>query len=101
MKSDFSLSGLAPELLWTIVIVAAAILAHIAISAVLRGRDWLSREMKLRASGFWRNFSLLIAFIALIFTWLPEPRAAPLSLAAVGVALGAGASEMFTSRLAP
>src|SRR5258708_21236419 len=99
MKSDFSLSGLAPELLWTIVIVAAAILAHIAISAVLRGRDWLSREMKLRASVFWRNFSLLIAFIALIFTWRAELRAAALSLAALSVAVVLVGKEMFTSVL--
>ena len=68
MKTDFALSGLGPDFLWTIVIVAAAILANIAISAILRGPGWLSRETKLRASVFWRNFSLLIAIISLILT---------------------------------
>ncbi len=97
MKTDFSLSGLAPEFLWTIVIVSAVILANIAISAILRGRGWLSRETKLRASVFWRNFSLLIAFIALIFIWRAELRAAALSLAALSVALVLAGKEMFTS----
>ena len=99
MKSDFSLSGLAPELLWTIVIVSAVILANVAISAILRGRSWLSRENKLRASVFWRNFSLLIAFIALIFVWRAELRAAALSLAALSVAVVLVGKEMFTSVL--
>ena len=99
MKIDFSLSGLAPELLWTIVVVSAAILANIAISAILRGRGWLSRETKLRASVFWRNFSLLIAIIALIFIWRAELRAAALSLAALSVAVVLVGKEMFTSVL--
>ena len=99
MNSDSFLSGLAPELLWTIVIVSAAILANIAISAILRGRGWLSRETKLRATVFWRNFSLLIAFIALIFTWREELRAAALSLAALSVAVVLIGKEMFTSVL--
>jgi len=99
MKSDLSLSGLAPELLWTIVIVAVVILANIAISAILRGRSWLSRETKLRASVFWRNFSLLVAFIALIFVWRAELRAAALSLAALSVAVVLVGKEMFTSVL--
>jgi small-conductance mechanosensitive channel len=99
MNSDSFLAGLAPELIWTIVIVSGAILANIAISAVLRGRGWLSRETKLRASVFWRNFSLLIAFIALIFTWRAELRAAALSLAALSVALVVLGKELFTSIL--
>ena len=97
MKTNFFLSDLAPELMWTIVIVSAVILANIAISAILRGRGWLSRETKLRASVFWRNFSLLIAFIALIFIWRSELRAAALSLAALSVALVLAGKEMFTS----
>ena len=97
MKTDFALSGLAPEFLWTIVIVAAVILANIAISAILRGRGWLSRETKLRASVFWRNFSLLLAIISLVFVWRSELRAAALSLAALSVALVLAGKEMFTS----
>ena len=99
MNPDLSLSGLAPEILWTIVIVAAVILANIAISAILRGRSWLSRETKLRAAVFWRNFSLLVAFIALIFVWRAELRAAALSLAALSVAVVLVGKEMFTSVL--
>ena len=99
MNTDLSLSGLAPEILWTIVIVAAVILANIAISAILRGRSWLSRETKLRAAVFWRNFSLLVAFIALIFVWRAELRAAALSLAALSVAVVLVGKEMFTSVL--
>jgi len=97
--TDHSLSGLAPEFLWTIVIVSAAILANIAITAVLRGRGWLSRETKLRAAVFWRNFSLLIALIALVFIWRAELRAAALSLAALSVAVVLVGKEMFTSVL--
>lgn len=89
----------APELLWTIVIVSGVILANVAISAILRGRGWLSRETKLRASVFWRNFSLLIAIVALIFVWRAELRAAALSLAALSVALVLVGKEMFTSVL--
>src|SRR5579859_1557981 len=99
MMTDYSLPGLAPEFLWTIVVVSAAILANIAISAVLRGRDWLSRETKLRASVFWRNFSLLIAIIALFFIWRAELRAAALSLAALSVAVVLVGKEMFSSVL--
>ena len=99
MNNNSFLYEIGPEVLWTIVIASAAILVNIAISAVLRGRDWLSRETKLRASVFWRNFSLLIAFIALIFVWRSELRAAALSLAALSVALVLVGKEMFTSVL--
>jgi small-conductance mechanosensitive channel len=99
MKTDSLLYGLAPEFLWTVATVSAVILANIAISAVLRSRGWLSRENKLRASVFWRNFSLLLAFIALIFIWRSELRAAALSLAALSVAVVLVAKELFTSVL--
>jgi len=99
MKFDFFLSGLAPEFLWTIVIISVVILANVAISAILRGRSWLSRETKLRGSVFWRNFSFLIALIALVFIWRSELRAAALSLAALSVALVLAGKELFTSVL--
>ncbi|MEO8009781.1 MAG: mechanosensitive ion channel domain-containing protein [Betaproteobacteria bacterium] len=97
MNSDFALPALAPEFLWTIVIVSVVILANIAISAILRGRSWLSRETKLRGSVFWRNFSFLIALIGLVFTWRSELRAAALSLAALSVALVLAGKELLTS----
>lgn len=87
------------ELLATIVVIAAVVLANLAISAVLRNRAWLSRETKLRASVFWRNFSFLIAFIALLFIWRGELRAAALSLAALSVALVLAGKELLTSVL--
>lgn len=99
MNSDFSLYEIAPEFIWTIAIFSAVILANIAISAVLRGRGWLSRETKLRASVFWRNFSLLVAFVALVFVWRSELRAAALSLAALSVALVLAGKELLTSVL--
>lgn len=99
MSPDIRLYGIAPELLWTIVIVSVVILANIAISAVLRGRSWLSRETKLRAAVFWRNFSLFIAIISLIFVWRAELRAAALSLAALSVAMVLAFKESFTSVL--
>jgi len=99
MKPDFVLYDIAPEFIWTIVVVSAVILANIAISAMLRGRGWLSRETKLRASVFWRNFSLLIAFVVLIFIWRAELRAAALSLAALSVAVVLVGKESFTSVL--
>ena len=99
MESDSFLSGLGPEIVGTIVVVAAVILANIVISAALRGRGWLSRETKLRASVFWRNFSFLVAFIALLFIWRAELRAAAFSLAALSVALVLGGKELLTSIL--
>ncbi len=99
MNNSFFLYEIGPEVLWTIVIVSGVILANIAISAILRGRNWLSRETKLRASVFWRNFSLLIAFIALVFIWRSELRAAALSLAALSVALVLAGKELLTSAL--
>ncbi len=99
MNNTLFLYEIGPEVLWTIVIVSGVILANIAISAILRGRNWLSRETKLRASVFWRNFSLLIAFIALVFIWRSELRAAALSLAALSVALVLAGKELLTSML--
>ncbi|HEX4984540.1 MAG TPA: mechanosensitive ion channel domain-containing protein [Burkholderiales bacterium] len=90
---------IAPEFVWTIVVVSGAILANIGISATLRGRSWLSRETKLRASVFWRNFSLLIALILLLFIWRAELRAAALSLAAMSVAVVLAGKELFLSVL--
>lgn len=99
MGSDSFLAGLAPEIVGTIVTVSAVVLANIAISAALRGRGWLSRETKLRASVFWRNFSFLIAFVAMLFIWRAELRAAALSFAALSVALVLGGKELLTSVL--
>jgi len=99
MKHDFFFYETAPEFIWTIVIVAVVILANIAISAVLRGRGWLTRETKLRAAVFWRNFSFLIAIVLLVFVWRTELRAAALSLAALSVALVLAGKESFTSML--
>jgi small-conductance mechanosensitive channel len=99
MEFDSFLAGLGTEIVGTIVIVAAVILANIVISAALRGRGWLSRETKLRASVFWRNFSFLIAFVALLFIWRAELRAAALSFAALSVALVLGGKELLTSIL--
>jgi len=87
------------ELLATVVIVVAVVLANLAISAVLRSRSWLSRETKLRGSVFWRNFSLLLALLALVFIWRTELRAAALSLAALSVALVLAGKELLTSIL--
>lgn len=87
------------ELFATVVVILAVVAANLAISAVLRKRGWLSRETKLRASVFWRNFSLLIAVFALFFIWRMELRAAALSLAALSVAVVVGAKELLTSVL--
>jgi len=99
MEFDSFLAGLGTEIVGTIVIIAAVILANILISAALRGKGWLSRETKLRASVFWRNFSFLIAFVALLFIWRAELRAAALSFAALSVALVLGGKELLTSIL--
>lgn len=99
MESDSFLAGLGPEIVGTFVIVAAVIVANIVISAALRGRGWLSRETKLRASVFWRNFSFLVALIALVFIWRAELRAAALTFAALSVALVLGGKELLTSIL--
>jgi small-conductance mechanosensitive channel len=99
MEFESFLAGLGTEIVGTIVVITAVILANIVISAALRGRGWLSRETKLRASVFWRNFSFLIAFVALLFIWRAELRAAAFSLAALSVALVVGGKELLTSVL--
>ena len=99
MGSDSFLAGLGPEIVGTIVTVSVVILVNIGISAALRGRAWLPRETKLRASVFWRNFSFLIAFVALLFVWRAELRTAALSFAALSVALVLGGKELLTSVL--
>ena len=61
MSGQSASLGIGSELLATIVVVAAVVVANLAISAVLRKRTRMSRETKLRASVFWRNTSLLVA----------------------------------------
>lgn len=99
MAFDSFFTGLGAEIVGTIFVVAAVILANIGITAALRGRGWLSRETKLRASVFWRNFSFFIAVVALLFIWRVELRAAALSFAALSVALVLGGKELLTSAL--
>ena len=77
----------APEVIATLIVIVGALLINFAISAVLRTRTRFSRETKLRASVFWRNFLLLVTLILLVFVWRAEIRAAALSLAALSVAL--------------
>ncbi len=96
---SLNLPHVGSELAATVVIIVAVVLANLAISAVLRSRSWLSRETKLRGSVFWRNFSLLLALLALLFVWRTELRAAALSLAALGVALVIAGKELLTSIL--
>jgi small-conductance mechanosensitive channel len=99
MQDKTSLFGLAPELVGTVVIIAAVLLINLAISAMLRSRARLSRETKLRTSVFWRNTSLVVAAVALLFLWRAELRAAVLSLAALSVALVLAGKELLTSVL--
>jgi len=91
--------GVAPELISTIVVIVVVLVVNLAISAMLRGRTSLSRETKLRASVFWRNTSLLVAVVLLLFLWRAELRAAALSLAALSVALVLAGKELLTSML--
>jgi small-conductance mechanosensitive channel len=91
--------GLGTELLVTLIVIFAVFAANVAISTLLRGPARMSRENKLRASVFWRNASLLIAVVILLFVWRDELRAAALSLAALSVALVLGGKELITSML--
>jgi small-conductance mechanosensitive channel len=99
MPAWSSLQNIAPELLGTIVVIVAVLAANLTITAVLRNRTWLSRDTKLRASVFWRNFSLLLALLSLMFVWRAELRAAALSLAALSVAFVLAGKELLTSVL--
>jgi small-conductance mechanosensitive channel len=99
MQSQASSSGIGTELIATLIVVAAVVIANLLISAMLRGRTRMSREIKLRASVFWRNSSLLAAALALLFVWRTELRAAALSLAALSVALVLAGKELLTSTL--
>lgn len=89
----------APEIIGTVVVIVVVLVVNIAISGMLRGRTSLSRETKLRASVFWRNTSLLVALVLLLFLWRAELRAAALSLAALSVALVLAGKELLTSML--
>lgn len=99
MDSQLSNFALAPELFGTVVIIVAVVAANLAITAILRRRGWLSRETKLRASVFWRNFSLVVAVVGFLFVWRAELRAAALSLAALSVAVVVAGKELLTSVL--
>jgi small-conductance mechanosensitive channel len=99
MQAIASAFHVVPELIWTLLIGAAVLAANLGISAVLLRGTRLSRETKLRTSVFWRNFSLLIALVALLFVWRAELQAAALSLAALSVALVLAGKELFTSVL--
>ena len=96
---SFDFPDIPGELFGTAIVLVVTLLANVLISAALRGRGWLSRETKLRASVFWRNFSFLIALMVLLFIWRIELRAAALSLAALSVALVIGGKELLTSML--
>jgi small-conductance mechanosensitive channel len=93
------LTNLGPELLGTLLVIVAVVAANVVITAALRTRGWFSRETKLRAAVFWRNFSFLIALVALLFVWRAELQAAALSLAALSVALVLAGKELLTSML--
>ncbi|MFN0317662.1 MAG: mechanosensitive ion channel domain-containing protein [Burkholderiales bacterium] len=93
------MSGIAPEVIRTVIVIAVAAGVNFAISAALRGRLGLSRETKLRASILWRNTVLLIASLLLLYVWRAELQAAALSLAALSVALVIAGKELMTSVL--
>jgi len=94
-----SFFGIGNELLGTIIAIVAVVVANLLISALLRGRARMSRETKLRTSVFWRNTSLLLAGLVLVFIWRTELRAAALSLAALSVAVVLAGKELLTSVL--
>ena len=99
MQGSSAFFGIGFELLTTIVVVIAVVGINLAISAGLRSRTRLSRETKLRASVFWRNASLLLAALALLFVWRAELRAVAFSLAALSVSLAIGGKELLTPML--
>jgi small-conductance mechanosensitive channel len=94
-----NLDTVPPEVVSTAVVIVAVIVVNLVISAGLRHKGWLSRETKLRASVFWRNFSFFLAALAIAFIWRSELRAAALSLAAFALAAVLGGKEMITSVL--
>jgi len=99
MNPDSSHFNIASEITYTAIVVVAVLLINLAISTILRKRTRLSRETKLRASVFWRNFMLLAGVIVLIFIWRTEIRAAALSVAALSVAMVIAGKELLTSVL--
>jgi len=99
MNNQSLIYTIAPEIISTLIIFVGVVLINFLISAILRAKTRLSRDTKLRASVFWRNFLLLVALILLIFVWRAEIRAAALSLAALSVALVIAGKELLTSIL--
>ncbi len=99
MTSSSIIHTIAPEIVNTVAVLIGVVLVNFAITAVLRTRSRLSRETKLRATVFWRNFLLLVAVVVLIIIWRTEIRTAALSLAALSVALVIAGKELLTSVL--
>jgi small-conductance mechanosensitive channel len=99
MNNHSLIHTIAPEIIGTLIIFVGVVVINFVISAVLRTQTRLSRETKLRASVFWRNFLLLVALILLVFVWRSEIRTAALSLAALSVALVIAGKELLTSIL--
>ncbi len=99
MNNHSFIYTIAPEIISTVILLIGVVLFNLAITAILRTRASISRETKLRASVFWRNFLLLVALILLIFVWRAEIRVAALSLAALSVALVIAGKELLTSIL--
>jgi len=97
MNSDSVVFAIAPEIIDTAIVLVSVLLINFGISTIPRKRTRLSRETKLRASAFWRNFLLLVGVILLIFVWRAEIRAAALSVAALSVALVIAGKELLTS----
>jgi small-conductance mechanosensitive channel len=91
------MDGISAEIFGTVIVIAVAAAANFAITQILARRASLSRETKLRTSILWRNFSLLLAVVALLFVWRTELRAAVLSLAALSVALVISGKELIAS----
>ena len=99
MNSNISIFAIAPEIVYTAIVLVSVLLINLGISTMLRNRAGLSRETKLRASVFWRNALLLAGVILLIFIWRSEIRAAALSVAALSVAMVIAGKELLTSVL--
>lgn len=93
------MSTIASEIIYTAIVLVSVLLINFGISTILRRRTRLSRETKLRASVFWRNFLLLVGVILLIFVWRAEIRAAALSVAALSVAMVLAGKELLSSVL--
>ncbi len=92
---DWLLSDAAGQVIFSVIIVTAIVLARIGLIRQIRGRSEFLSERQRRAISFTRNAAFLFIVVGLAWLWAEEIRQFALSVAAVTVALVLATKELF------